>query len=201
MAPILNEDQSWEFIGAISTGAQSHVRDAFRGRGAQKVLLPIGFTLYKFNASNSLLAAKEEDAVRGGPLSAAGAAFYGATLSPWWSPYDEYRGLYPGWLERKKFAKQIGVSVREWGRVTSAVSEDWSSLEWLLVVQLARPVYAFFGVCSQMPRLHPRGVSQIKSGESRGLTENLPGSSPQFYIPSFRPWHVGRWWAESLLNE
>jgi hypothetical protein len=201
MSPILNSEQSWHFIGAISTGPGTFVRDAFRAGHADKVLLPGGFKLYKFSEYRSLSAEQDAlDALAAGPLSAAGARYYGATLTPWWSAYDPYQ-WDPGWVQRKATARLIGVSIREWGRVTSAIKENWSTCRYLIVAQLTRPVFAFFGGFSQMARIDPNTQSKVLQGEHRGRTRNLPGGSTQFYIPSLRRWRLQELPSEDLLGQ
>ena len=111
----INETLSWNDVGAISTGGSNYVRDAFKGMHAEKVLLLPGTKLYKFNEYNS--------------LAPPNAPF----ISPWWTSYDAYRHD-PGWIQKKKLAAQFHVSIRELGRVTSAVKENWNSLSYLLVI-------------------------------------------------------------------
>ncbi|MBV8553270.1 MAG: hypothetical protein JOY54_18380 [Acidobacteriaceae bacterium] len=186
----LNENLSWAEVGAISTGSNS-VADAFKSKSAERVLLTLGTKLYKFNDFNSPTA----------PGSKA--------LSPWWSPYDDYRHD-GGWEQRKKLAKLLGVSIRELGRVTSAVKENWNSLQYLLVITLSQAVYAFFGDFAQMPRQDAgagskRVVTAQAAGgafvaEGRGATKNLPGGGTQFYIPNLTLGQVGDWRVESLLG-
>lgn len=154
--------------------------DAFKSKYAEKVLLPADTKLYKFNDFSSPTA----------PGSKA--------LSPWWSPYDDYRHD-GGWVQRKKLAEHLGVSIREFGRVTSAVKENWNSLQYLLVITLSAPVYAFFGGFAQMPRIDDGSSSKVKSGEGRGATANLPGGGTQFYIPNLTLDTVSTWTVESLL--
>jgi len=188
----INENLSWGDVGAISTGGDNHVRDAFKGGHADKVLLPAGFELYKFNEYNSLA-----------PPSA-------ATISPWWSPYRDYKHD-GGWEQRKKLAAHLGVSIREFGRVTSAVKENWNSMSYLLIIILAYDTYAYFGGFSQMARIDAGAASKRVTAasvggaggfkaEGRGTTKNLPGGGTQFYIPNLRPQDVSSWRVESLLN-
>ena len=186
----LNENLSWAQVGAISTGSSTSVADAFKSKQAEKVLLPAGFEIYKFNEFNSLTA----------PNSNA--------LSPWWSPVEPYKHD-GGWEQRKKLAAHLGVSIREFGRVTSAVKENWNSMKWLLVVTLSESVYAYFGGFAQMARLDagqasrrvaaaPAGGGGFKA-EARGATKNLPGGGTQFYIPNLTTAQVATWRVESLL--
>jgi hypothetical protein len=176
----INENLSWGEVGEISTGGDNHVRDAFKGGMAEKVLLPAGFELYKFNEYNTLA-----------PPGA-------ATISPWWSPYDPYKHD-GGWVQRKKLASHLGVSIREFGRVTSAVKENWNSLSYLLVIVLAHATYSYFGGFAQMARMDAGQASKRKGGEARGGTKNLPGGGTQFYIPNLTPQDVSSWRVESLL--
>lgn len=186
----VNENLSWSEVGAISTGANS-VADAFKLKYAEKVLLTLGTKLYKFNDFNSPTAPGSK------------------VLSPWWSPYDDYRHD-GGWEQRKKLAKLLGVSIREFGRVTSAVKENWNSLQYLLVVTLSQAVYAFFGDFAQQPRqdagtVSKRVISAPAAGgaflaESRRATKNLPGGGTQFYIPNLTLDQVASWRVESLLG-
>jgi hypothetical protein len=187
----LNENLSWGEVGAISTGGSNTVGDAFKSKHAEKVLLTAGSKLYKFNDFNTPTA----------PGSKA--------LSPWWSPYDDYRHD-GGWEQRKKLAALLGVSIREFGRVTSAVKENWNSLQYLLVITLSDAVYAYYGDFAQMPREDAGASSKRVStapaaggafvAEGRGATKNLPGGGTQFYIPNLTLDQVASWRVESLLG-
>lgn len=178
----LNENLNWGDVGAISTGGSNTVQDAFKSRHAEKVLLTPGTKLYKFNDFNSPTA----------PNSKA--------LSPWWSPYDDYRHD-GGWVQRKKLAEHLGVTILEFGRVTSAVKENWNSLQYLLVITLSESVYAFFGGFAQMPRIDEGGTSKRTATEGRGQTKNLPGGGTQFYIPNLTLDQISGWTVESLLGK
>jgi hypothetical protein len=176
----INENLSWSEVGAISTGGNNRVCDAFKGGFAEKVLLPTGFELYKFNEYNSL-------------------APPGATsISPWWSPVRPYKHD-GGWDQRKKLAGHLGVSIREFGRVTSAIKENWNSLSYLLIIVLAQNTYAYFGGFAQMARMDEGAASKRKAGEARGATKNLPGGGTQFYIPNLRPEDASSWRCEPLV--
>jgi hypothetical protein len=185
----INENLSWNEVGAISTGGDNQVKDAFKGGFAEKVLLPGGFELYKFNEYASLA-----------PPTA-------TTISPWWSPLRDYKHD-GGWDQRKKLAAHLRVGIREFGRVTSAVKENWNSMSYLLVIILASDTYAYFGGFAQMVRLdaHAQSKRVTSSGaagfkaEGRGATKNLPGGGTQFYIPNLGPQDVSSWRVESLLN-
>jgi hypothetical protein len=104
MGVCVNLNVTWTEVGSIITdpGTRRTVRDAFKGGLTEKVFLPAGTKLYKFNDYVSLH----------GPDAAA----QYRPVSPWWSPYNEFRHG-PGWLAKKNIAANFGVSVREWGRI------------------------------------------------------------------------------------
>jgi hypothetical protein len=104
-------------------------------------------------------------------------------------------------VQRRKTAETIGVTVREWGRLTSAVKENWNSLRYLLVITLAEDVYGFFGGFASMGRIDPGSTSKVKAGEGRGAGGRLPGGGTQFYIPNLTADHVppGGWYVDDLL--
>jgi hypothetical protein len=176
----------WVGIGQIITDREkgTRVRDAFKGGHADMVHLPAGTTLYKFNDRPSLQSADDERQNK--------------PISPWWSPYDPYMHD-PGWEAKKQMAKFMGVSVREWGRVTSAIKENWSSLMWLAVIKLQSRTSAAFGGFAHMERIQSGQKSKVDSGlgnqagvvsEGRGMTANLPGGATQFYIHNLKAVNV-----------
>jgi len=125
------------------------------------VLLPQGMRLYRFN----------NDAVMQPRFG-----FY----SGWWTatePYEHDAGL----AQRRRMAVHFGVSMREYGRVTSAISEPWGTLEWLVHATLNRPVYAAFGGFTAQAR--EQHANRDAAAEGRGATARLPGGGTQFYIP------------------
>ncbi|HRO43105.1 MAG TPA: hypothetical protein PL009_09740 [Flavipsychrobacter sp.] len=160
------------------------VRAAFQTKFGmpRKVLLPAGMIIYKFNDFMTLH----------GPTSNA--------LSPWWSPFNAYQHD-AGWEQKAKIAKANGVSVREWGRLTSAVKENWNSMNYLLVITLKEPVYGFFGGFAQMARVDAGAASKVRPGEQRGGSKNLPGGATQFYIPNLTSDHVSAWRVEDLSRQ
>lgn len=170
----LNSDVQWLDLPGF-------VRQAFQTKFGMplKDLLPSGTMLYKFNDYSTLH----------GPSSNA--------LSPWWSPYNAYRHD-AGWEQKKKIAEANGVSVREWGRLTSAVKENWNSLSYLLVITLSEPVYGFFGGFAQMARIDDGEASKMKPGEGKGKSKNLPGGATQFYIPNLTADQVASWTCQPL---
>lgn len=178
----------WNLVGSIVTdpGTGARVRQAFKPP-VRVVTLPVGTVLYKFNGFNSLQSPWDAKA--------------GKPISPWWSAYHPYEHD-PGWMAKMHIARTLKVSVREWGRLTSAVREDWNALMWLLVITLKVEVRAAFGGFSHMPRMGEGGTSKrVTSMTDRDLTTHgitrdqfkseaignskgrLPGGGTQFYIP------------------
>lgn len=168
---VLNAELSWADVGAISTGPGSSVADAFQllFGDPTKELLAAGTRLYKFN---------------GYPTLARDAVTADTGMSPWWSPVHAYK--HDAGLQQKiSIAQANGVSLREWGRLTSAIKENWSSLDWLLTITLAEPVYAWFGGFKSMDRIDKDQKSARNAAvEKRGGSSKLPGGATQFYIPN-----------------
>ncbi|MEI6485698.1 MAG: hypothetical protein WCO11_05465 [Sphingomonadales bacterium] len=172
----LNEELSWTEVGAIRTDS-GHVRDAFQllFGNPTKELLPAGMSIYKFNGYNSL----SQD-----PVTAS------TPLSPWWSPTLPFKHD-AGLKQRQAIANANGVSMREWGRLTSVIKENWSSLDWLLVAELKVPVYGWFGGFKGMSRIDAGTTSKLNSAlEKRGRSAGLPGGGTQFYIPNLTVGHI-----------
>ncbi|MFC5864872.1 hypothetical protein ACFPT7_21370 [Acidicapsa dinghuensis] len=162
----INENTTWSDVGNISTGGDAHVKDAFKNGIAKKVLLSPTFKMYKFNEFRTLSAPNSN------------------WVSPWWSPYEPYE-WDGGWQQRKSLASHLKVSMREFGRVTSAIKENWNSLSYLLVVEVRNSMYGYFGGFAQMARIDAGQASKRNTGiEAKGSTKNLPGGGTQFYIPN-----------------
>ncbi|MFK0573538.1 hypothetical protein [Endozoicomonas sp.] len=166
----INEELTWDDVGNISTGSGT-VKDAFSSKYARKELLNTGTSLYKFNGYSSLGRGKITDTT---------------VLSPWWSPTEAFQ-YDAGLSERRKIAELNGISFREWGRLTSVIKENWSTLSWLLTIELKIPVYAWFGGFQGMSRIDSGATSKRDSKvESKGRSKNLPGGGTQFYIPNLK---------------
>jgi len=179
-AHILNHDLNWIQVGAM-TEKDSLIRTAFREQQAERVLLKQGTELYKFNDAPFLTNREGE-------------------LSRWWQPYRPLKHD-PGWLQKVQLAKLLNVSIMEYGRVTSAIKENWSSLEYLLVISLRVPMYAWFGGYAQMARLDKGQASKRNHSsinEKRGVGSNLPGGATQLFIPNLSPEHIAIWRIEDL---
>jgi len=173
----LNEQLSWAEVGAIETGGGGHVRDAFQLMFGDptKELLPAGMSIYKFNGFNTLGRGTITDAT---------------PMSPWWSPTLPFKHD-AGLSQRQAIAEANGVSMREWGRLTSVIKENWSSLDWLLTVELKEPVYGWFGGFKGMARIDAGARSQMNAAlEKKGRSANLPGGGTQFYIPNLTVGHI-----------
>ena len=182
----LNDENTWEEVGSYDpatnkpseTGA--YVRDCFKNGTAQKRLLDTSLKLYKFSHGAELTRENSNE------------------VSPWWSPYDAWE-WDAGWEERKKLAAQLKVNIRELGRVTSAIKENWNSLSHLLVIHLNNGAYGYFGGFAQMCRIDEGEASKRDDNiEKTGNTKNLPGGGSQFYIPNLTSGYVTQISAEPL---
>lgn len=228
----LNFNRTWAEVGAIVTSRDKSgkpngwVRDAFKDGVADKVLIPAGTQLYKFNNSQLLVDMAWLRKELGITLEGA------VTISPWWSPYDGLTHAWsaesgrkgsvtddPGWIAKKAMAARFGVSVREWGRITSAVKENWNSLEHLMVVRLKVDAYGWFGGFTAMARMDVGATSKRLAGEgalgdakgrsysSQGMKDriakigtkgSLAGGGTQLYIPNIRMINVASFRTEDL---
>lgn len=138
------------------SGTTNVISGAFWGGIARIVTLPVGSYIYRFNNTDAL-------------------ANYGGKTTGWWTPYyplDEDAGFH----QRLQLSAALGVKFQEWGRLTSAVSEDWGSLEHLLVARTTTPMSVFFGGFAAQDRLSsPTGRSQrVEFDASTGLRLLVP---------------------------
>lgn len=117
----------------VAYWSETKVCDAFYERTAFKVRLDAGMLLYKFNSYNSLTAQGSTD------------------VSPWWSAYHRY-DVGSSLVDRLKLAEMNSVGIKELGRLTSAIVTEWNTLQYVLVVRLTKPVYAWYGGFASMPR-------------------------------------------------
>jgi len=158
---IKNQDVTW-----VSLAQDLSIANAFTRKTATKVLLTQGMVLYKL--ANGTTVEKYQKP---------------GLVTEWWSPYDAY-DYDPGWEERIKLAKHLGVNIRELSRVVVAVKENWSTLAYLLRVELCCSVYGFFGGVAGQARLDPAKASKRLPGEGSSGSKGLVGSASQFYIPN-----------------
>lgn len=168
---VLNAELDWGAVGNISTGGTGRVRDAFQTAYGEpsKELILAGTSLYKFNSFSTL-----------GPPG----YNFATGLSPWWSPTKPFKHD-AGLEQRKSIALANGVSLREWGRLTSVIKENWNSLDYLLIVELTVHAYGWFGGFKGMARMDAGAKSMRNAGiEKRGGSRGLPGGGTQFYIPN-----------------
>jgi hypothetical protein len=175
----LNEELDWSQVGDISTGS-GKVRNAFQSAfgDPSKELLSVGMSLYKFNNYSTLSPGEVTDDTE---------------LSPWWSPTQAFKHD-AGLTQRLSIAEKNGVSFREWGRLTSVIKEDWSSMAFLLTIEIKEPVYAWFGGFKGMSRLDDKHKSKRdKALENAGASRNLPGGGTQFYIPNLKVMHIRKY--------
>jgi len=175
----LNDQLDWTTVGAMSTGSGC-VRDNFQLAFGDptKELLPKGMSLYKFNGSCTLNGVNPADATGATPLS------------EWWSPTYAFK-QDAGLAQRMAIAEQNGVSFREWGRLTSAIKENWSDLAWLLTIELKEPVYGWFGGFKSVSRIDEGESSKRDPAkEATGGGAKLPGGGTQFYIPYLKYMHI-----------
>lgn len=175
----LNSELDWSQVGNISTGPGTTVSDAFNTSYGipTKELLPEGTRLYKFSGFKSLARDSLDEHT---------------PLTPWWSSVEQFKHG-ESLAQRRSMADLSGVSMREWGRLTSVIKENWSSMDWLLVITLRVPVYAWFGGFKGMPRID-NGAPSLRriELENKGKGGNLPGGSTQFYIPNFKFGHISK---------
>ncbi len=122
----------------------------------------------------------------------------GGLFSPWWSPYNRFKDGV-GWEDRKNFAKTVGVSVREWVRLTSVIQEDRNSCKFLKIITLKQGVWGFVGGFKGMSRTGG-GASKALPGEGKGPTANLPGGATQIYIPGLSVEHAAFLRSEDLSH-
>jgi hypothetical protein len=192
----LNENRKWDGDVADIVTDPGHplkptVRKAFLHGMASHDKIKTGDQLYKFNDYPSLA-----------PGTPGTPEYEAQVISPWWSPYLPYKAD-PGWLQRLALAKHFGVSIRELGRLTSVIRENWNSLQYLAIITLKTPVYGFYGGFAGMARkdmlrkskavtVAPKGREAGFVAERSSGSKNLPGGggASQFYIPSLTPAHV-----------
>jgi hypothetical protein len=157
----------------------------------QLVLLDAGMKLYKFNSYPSLMPDAQEN------------------VTGWWSAYHAY-DVDPGWNAKTNLARCLGVSIRELGRVTSAITESWNSCEYLVVIALKVDIWGIYGRYSQMLRNDGTGSRMITGGagpagsikpEGKLNTLHLPGGGRQFFIPNLKQDYYNFVRFESLVSQ
>ncbi len=159
----INEGMALERILALRNG---EVGRAFLRPSL--VLLRAGTRLYRFNDQPHMVAGRD------------------GFLSGWWSPTDPF-AQDPGLAQRKHMARHFRVSLREYGRLTSAIKECWGSLAWIIHAQLRRDAEAAFGEFASQTRVGAGVPKRDPTLEQRGGSARLPGGGTQFYIPQLRP--------------
>lgn len=181
----INSHLTWEDVGSIKQGT-NRVSNFFLD--GKMVTLPAKTKLYKFNSYPSLRPDKA------------------GNVTPWWSAFDAY-DVDPGWYAKATMARVLGVSIRELGRVTSAITEGWNSCEYLATITLTVDIKVAYGRFKSVMRNDGSGNMAIRAGsragvvrdEGRGLTKKLPGGGRQFYIPNLKPQYYQGFSAQSLV--
>lgn len=129
-------------------------------------------------------------------------------MTGWWSSYWPYE-VDPGWEVRKNTAKCFGVSIRELGRVTSAITESWNNCDFLIVIKLKFPIVAAYGRYTKQLRYDGNPIRKYSEehhngpirAEGKGHTRYLPGGGWQFYVPNLKPEYFTIERVESLLSQ
>lgn len=164
--PILNEDVDWATLPDNGGQTRAQVHAAFIGGSSVKTQLNPGFEMCKMHRFSTLVPGSDPSTI----------------VSAWWTNLDRWNDVV-GFEDRVKMAKTFRVTVRELCRNFLAVRENWNSFEYLAVMALAKPVWAFVGGVSQQVRIEEGTSSQARPGERRMGTLNLPGRALQIYIP------------------
>lgn len=130
---ILNEQLSWPAVHPENAAENAKVNQAFLNGKAEKVLLPGGMGLYKFNTAGRSLIFK------GG-------------VSPWWFPIERFGDFGNGLKDVLDFAKVNGVSSTEYQRLIAAVTEEWNEMNVIMKIELKTNVYGFWGQCTMQSK-------------------------------------------------
>lgn len=194
----INKHLTWNDVGYMKVSGRQ-VRNAFLD--ARMVKLHAGMRLFKFNSYPSLWPDQQ------------------GNVSPWWSSLDEWsdegspHDIDPGWNSKLKLAKVLRCSIREYGRVTSAITEGWNSCEFKVTITLTTDIWVDYGRFKKMPR-NDGGSQVLTAGkmmmlgrvapsgfvaERKGFTTNLPGGGRQFFIPNLKKIYYKNETCESLL--
>jgi hypothetical protein len=152
----VNSQLTWGDVGSMLVGGRP-VRNAFLD--AKMVFLPARTRLYKFNSYAGLMPDKD------------------GNVTGWWSPYHAY-GVDPGWGAKMNMARSLRASVRELGRVTSAITESWNSCEHLVVIGLNVDMYVAYGRFKH--QLRHDHAEDGRNGEKHPITERPQGHSGAF---------------------
>jgi hypothetical protein len=181
----VNSQMTWGDVGALLVQGRP-VRNAFLD--ARMVLLPARTRLYKLNSYPGLQANAE------------------GNVTGWWHSFNAY-DVDPGWYAKVAMARNLNVSLRELGRVTSAITESWNSCEWAVMIELKVDIWAAYGRFRQQARVDGFPSKRITAAPGSGTvnegklnTRNLPGGGRQFYVPNLKPAYFTQVGQQSLLN-
>ncbi|MCC6493705.1 MAG: hypothetical protein IT424_11880 [Pirellulales bacterium] len=104
---------------------------AFIARRATARQFPAGTLLYKFTQYGLV-----------GP---------GGRITPWWSGVEPLAPGDPGLAGALDRAARLGHAAKDYARARSAVTNQWNSMEGLLVIRLVRPASGYVGRCAHQP--------------------------------------------------
>ncbi len=147
---VLNENKAWPNVDPVAVAAFI--------APVEKKLLKTGMQLYKFNTSGRSL-------------------IFDGGASPWWFPLKPLGDIDVGLEGVIKFAKTVGVPVREYARLIAAVTEEWNKMDVIMKAELKANVYGFWGEAAQQKK---KVASKI----------NLTGRGWQLYIPGLTGEHI-----------
>ena len=108
--------------------ADSAVQNAFLGRTALRMPLFAGTKLFKHTDR---------------PL-----VHVDGRISPWWALVEPGNAADPGLAGEIARAESMGVAVAELARARFAVTNQWSSMSDLMVIELIVPAIGYYGRCA-----------------------------------------------------
>ena len=166
----MNEHLEWDEVSEIAMGEKTVGNCFFRYAEPTKELLPANTLLYKFSNYDSLPDKRD--------------------VSPWWSSVLE-RQEDSGLKNRLLLAQHLKVNPLEWGRVTSVIKENWSTLEYVIFIETTTPIYGWMGGFSAFKRIDTGKKSKRDTVlEPKGSSPFLPGGARQLFIPNLQKDHI-----------
>jgi len=116
-------------------------RGAFIGV-AEKRMLPVGFSLYKFTGNSPFRTS------------------YQGAVTPWWSSVEPLDPSDPGLVGTLARAQRLNCTPADLARARAAVTLEWNTMTGLERVRLLIPVFAFVGRCRHQLRSNERDPEQ-----------------------------------------
>ena len=167
---VINEHLEWSDVSKIAMGKLTVADCFFPYAEPTKELLPANTLLYKFSNYGSLPDKRD--------------------VSPWWSSVLECQ-QDSGLKNRLLLAQHLKVNPLEWGRVTSVIKENWSSLEYVVFIETVTPIYGWMGGFGAFKRIDTGTKSRRDAAlEPRGTGPSLPGGARQLFIPNLQQEHI-----------